>query len=145
MCCWMRKMRVQRASEHDLGSIAQMVPNSIWPSELHRSIERTKCTSQNSSRTFFDTQANHRTPFGAPWRARIAIGIGVGIGCAMAAERWVWANEISIYFSYMYRDQCRTHAYWHGEFARTQISLRNDQHKTASPHAVKALITNAWL
>ena len=37
MCRWMRKVRVQRASEHGLGSNAQMVPNSIWPSELHES------------------------------------------------------------------------------------------------------------
>ena len=65
----------------------------------------------------------------------------IGTGCAMAAERWVWANEISTLF--LRWDQCLP--YWHGEFARTQISLRNDQRKTASPCAVKALITNAWL
>ena len=29
------------------------------------------------------------------------------IGCAMAAERWVWANELSILF--LRRDQCLTH------------------------------------
>ena len=38
MCCRMRKMWVQRASEHGLGSIVQTVPNSTWPSQLHWSI-----------------------------------------------------------------------------------------------------------
>ena len=77
MCCWMRKMRVQRASEHGLGSIAQTVPNSIWPSELHRSIrthemhEPEGCCIQR----LLDTQANHRTLFGAPRCVRIRIGV----------------------------------------------------------------------
>ena len=66
----------------------------------------------------------------------------IGIGCAMAAECWVWANEISIFFPR--RDQCLTHVLTR-KFARTQISLRNDQRKTASPRAVKVLFTNAWL
>ena len=34
MCYRMCKMRVQRASEHGLGSIAQTVPKSIWLSEF---------------------------------------------------------------------------------------------------------------
>ena len=61
----------------------------------------------------------------------------------MAAERWVWTNE-KPYFSYIEISALLT--YWHGEFACKQISLRNDQQKTAaSAHAVKALIMNVWL
>ena len=83
----------------------------------------------------FDTLANHRTHNTCPhchfdWR--------MGIGCAMAAERWVWTNE-KPYFSYVEISALLT--YWHGEFARKQISLWNDQQKTAaSARAVKALI-----
>ena len=61
----------------------------------------------------------------------------------MAAERWVWTNE-KPYFSYVEISALLT--YWHGEFARKQISLRNEQQKTAaSARAVKALIMNTWL
>ena len=86
MCCRMCKMRVQRASEHDFGSIAQTVPNSIWPSELHRSMYTYARNARARIRvvhvigllhTEIDTQANHRTSFGAPRRVHIAIGIGV--------------------------------------------------------------------
>ena len=42
----------------------------------------------------------------------------------MAVERWVWANEISI-FSYV-EISAFFFTYGNGEFARTQISLRND-------------------
>ena len=47
----------------------------------------------------------------------------VGIGHAMAVERWVLANEISI-FSYVEISALLT--YENLEFARTQISLRNE-------------------
>ena len=66
----------------------------------------------------FDTQANHHTPFGAPRRVRMWIGIG--IGCAMAAERWVWANEISIFF--LCRDQCLTHVLTRGIRTHTNFT-----------------------
>ena len=46
----------------------------------------------------------------------------VGIGCAMAPERRVWANEISV-FSYV--EISALLKYGNGEFARTIISLRN--------------------
>ena len=45
---------------------------------------------------WYTSQSPHA--IGVPRRVRI--GVGVGIGCAMAVERWVWANEISI-FSYV--------------------------------------------
>ena len=99
-------------------------PDSIWPSEFHRSIRT------------HNTLANHRTHNTRPhchfdWR--------MGIGCAMAAERWVWANE-KPYFSYV-----EIHVLTQG--IRTQTNFtRNDQQKTAaSARAVKALIMNAWL
>ena len=85
----------------------------------------------------FDTQANHHTPFDAPRCVRIAIGIGVGIGCAMAAERWVWANEISVFFL-RGTQGIRTHTH---KFHFGMINI----YKTASPRAIKALITNVWL
>ena len=50
MCCQMRQMRVQRVSEHGLGSITQTVPNLILPSELHQTIVWTKWTSQSTTR-----------------------------------------------------------------------------------------------
>ena len=65
----------------------------------------------------FDTQANHRMLFGAPRRVRI--GIGVGIGCEMAVERWVWANEISI-FSYV--EISALLMYRNGEFTHTNFT-----------------------
>ena len=43
------------------------------------------------------------------------------IGCAMAAERWVWANEISIFF--LRRDQCLTHALTWGIRTHTNFTL----------------------
>ena len=51
------------------------------------------------------------------------IWIGVGIGCAMAFERWVWANEISIFF---YVEISALLTYGNGWVARTQIPLLND-------------------
>ena len=77
-------------------------PDSIWPSELHRSI----CT--------HNTLANHRTLNTHP---HCHFDWCMGIGCAMAAERWVWANE-KPYFFYVEISALRT------EFARKQISLR---------------------
>ena len=85
-------------------------PDSIWPSEFHRSIRT------------HNTLANHRTHNTRPhchfdWR--------MGIGCAMAAERWVWANE-KPYFSYV-----EIHVLTRG--IRTQTNFtRNDQQKTAA-------------
>ena len=60
-------------------------PDSIWPSELNQSIRT------------HNTLANHCTHNTHPhchfdWR--------MGIGWAMAAQRWVWANE-KPYFSYV--------------------------------------------
>ena len=150
MCCWMRKMRVQRTSEHD------PVSNHGSSSVFHRPIEYGRpnyigeytrepgfepymqqgCCIQR----LFDTLANHRTHNTRPhchfdWR--------MGIGCTMAAERWVWTNEKPI-FTYVEISALLT--YWHGEFARKQISLRNDQQKTAaSARAVNVLIMHAWL
>ena len=46
------------------------------------------------------------------WRIRI--------GCAMAAERWVWANEISIFF--LRRDQCLTHVLTQGIHTHTNFT-----------------------
>ena len=88
---------------------------------------RTICTSQTSNRTCDMVVAyrdclTHKPitahQFGAPRRVRI--GIGVGIGCVMAAKRWVWANEISIYF--LRREQCLTHVLTRGIRAHTNFT-----------------------
>ena len=111
MCCRMRKMRVQWASEHSLGFINQTVPDSIWPSELHRSIRTHEMhPSNNSSRTCNRVVALQRlswhtsqSPHAIWCSRRVRIEIGVGIGCAMAVEHWVWSNEISIDYFPTYR------------------------------------------
>ena len=82
-------------------------PNSIWPSELHARNAPARIQAAHVIGLLHTEIVSHvhvqanRTQFGAPQRVCIAIGIGVGIGCAMAAERWVWANEIYPYFYYI--------------------------------------------
>ena len=99
----MRKMRVQRTSEHDPGPPTEFSvpsPGPIWPSELHYARARIRAvhaTELLHTERLFDTLANHRTHNTRPhchfdWR--------MGIGCAMAAERWVWTNG-KPYFSYV--------------------------------------------
>ena len=87
----MRKMRVQRTSEHDPGPPTEFgvpSPDPIWPSELHYARARITSRSMQQGCTciqiLFDTLANHRTHNTRPhchldWR--------MGIGCAMVAER----------------------------------------------------------
>ena len=56
----------------------------------------------------FDTQAHHRTLFGAPWR------VPRGIGCAMAFQRWVWANIQTFqcqYKMYAETEESSTHTF----------------------------------
>ena len=88
----MRKMRVQRTSEHDPGPPTEFSvpsPDPIWPSELHYARARIRAVIYMQQgcciQRLFDTLANHRTLNTRPhchldWR--------MGIGCAMAAERW---------------------------------------------------------
>ena len=78
-------MAVWVTSEHTYG-YAQNARARIW------AVRVLGCCIQR----LFDTQASHRTLFGAP--QCVCIGLGVGIDCAMAFERLVWANEISIFF-----------------------------------------------
>ena len=104
------KMAVRVTSEHSYARNARARIRVVHVIGLYTCIQR-----------LFDTQANHRTLFGAPRSVRI--GICVGIGCAMAVERSIWANEISL-CSYVEISALLT--YGNGEFARTQNFLRND-------------------
>ena len=67
MCCWMRKMRVQRTSEHDPGPPTEFSvpsPDPIWPSELHYARARIRAIIYNRGcciQRLFDILANHRT------------------------------------------------------------------------------------
>ena len=54
----------------------------------------------------WDTSQSPHTIWCSPTRPHCHWDWRIGIGCAMAAERWVWANEISIFFPC--RDQCLT-------------------------------------
>ena len=143
MCCWMRKLPVQRASEHDLRSIAKTVPNSIWPSEWKIRSIRTHEIARARIRAvhamgllhteivWYTSQSPH-TIWCSTARPHCHWDWRIGIDCAMmAAEHWVWANEISILF--LRRDQCLTHVL---TCTHTNFTSEYDQYKTASPRAV---------
>ena len=138
LCCWMRKMRVQRTSEHDLGPPTEFsVPSPIQYGRLNyitcepefEPYMQQGCCKQR----LFDTLANHRTHNMRPhchfdWR--------MGIGCAtVGMDQW------ETYFSYVEISALLT--YWHGEFARKQISFRKRLRLVPGP--VKVLIMDVWL
>ena len=112
-----------------------------------------KCMSQNLSRACNRVVAYRDCFTHKPFTAHnlvlpdtSALPLGLVLGLAVRWRLNVGYGPMRYpYFSYIEISALLT--YWHREFARTQISLRNtnDQHMTANPRAVKALITNAWL
>ena len=95
----------QRASEHGLGSIAHTVPRfnmAVRVTSEHAFAQNARARIRavhvigllHIEVVWCTSQSLHGTLFGAPRHVRI------GIGCAMVVERWVLANEISI-FSYV--------------------------------------------
>ena len=137
MCCWVRKMRVQRASEHDLGSIhgVRWVHRPNGP-QFNMAV---RITSEHThawnawariravhviwllhTEIVWHTSQSPYTIWCSPTRRYCHWDWRIGIGCAMAAERWVWANEISIFF--LRRDQCLTHVLTWGICTHTNFT-----------------------
>ena len=134
------------------GSIAQTVPNSIWPSELHRNIRTHEmhkpefkphmqlgcCIGLQRLLTHKPITAHHLVlpdasalPLGLTYRDWLCDG-----GWMLRPGQW----DIHIF---LLRDQCLTHAYWHGNSHAYKFHF--GMIRMNSPRAAKALITNARL
>ena len=130
----MRKMRVQRASEHDLGSIHgvrwvhrpngpqfNMAFRITYPRNARAKIWAVHVIALlHTAIIVWHTSQSPHTIWCSPTRPHCHWDWRIGIGCAMAAERWVWANEISIFFQR--RDQCLTHVLTQGIRTHTNFT-----------------------
>ena len=127
MCHWMQISAGSVGKRTWPGVQCPNGPNSIWPSELHRN----NTYAQNERDRIWDVRIIRLLHTEVVWHTSQSLHAiwcfptrpqrdCVRIGCEMAFERWVWTNEISIFF---YVEISALLMYGNGGVAHTQISL----------------------